>query len=650
VNSREAAPMPLEHETLPITDDDDVIRAALRHAEVPALLPALAYATGDLTLLRPHLRPDPARMLEPDAGISEEQKAEAFDLAFDALVRFRDGGGRMAPPPGTEALRAMLEFAVGGAAMDDYLPLFREELAVGSEDLRAPDWRKDDLAPDREFRVGIVGAGMSGLVAAHRLAQAGVPYVIIEKNDDVGGTWLENTYPGCRVDVPNHFYSYSFAQKDDWPQHFSSQDVLLDYFRTCADQFGIRPHIRFRTEVMSASFDDERALWTLALRTADGVEETLDVNAIVCAVGQLNRPSWPDIAGRDRFAGASFHSAQWDHSVDLTGKRVGVIGTGASAVQFIPVIAEQVADLVVFQRTAPWLVPTPDYHEEVADELRWLLRHVPAYAHWYRFWLFWRNAEGMLPLVAVDPGWQPSDRSVSALNEMLRILLTQYLEAEFGDRPDLLEKVTPDYPPAAKRVIRDNGIWARTLKRDNVHLVTEKISEITPKGVATADGVEHEFDVLIYGTGFQASRFLTPMKVVGRGGADLHERWDGNARAHLGIVVPKFPNLFMLYGPNTNIVINGSIIYFSECEVHYLVECIRLLLETGTRALDCREDVHDAYNVKIDDGNRMRAWGASTVNTWYRNEKGRIAQNWPFSLLDYWQQTRAPDPAEYELL
>ncbi len=642
--------MAFEHETLPITDDDETIRAALRHAEVPALLPALAYATGDLTLLRPHLRPDPNRMLEPDAGISEEQKAEAYELAFDALVKLRDGGGGIAPAPSPDALQAMLEFAVGGAEMDEYLQLFREELAVGGEDLRAPDWRKDDLAPERDFRVAIIGAGMSGIVAAYRLAQAGVPYVILEKNDDVGGTWLENTYPGCRVDVPNHFYSYSFAQKDDWPEHFSSQDVLLDYFRTCADELDIRPHIRFRTEVESATFDDDRAIWTLALRDADGEHDTLEVNAIVCAVGQLNRPSWPDIPGRDRFEGASFHSAQWDHSVDLTGKRVGVIGTGASAVQFIPVIAEHVADLVVFQRTAPWLVPTPDYHQEVSNEVRWLLRHVPAYAHWYRFWLFWRNAEGMLPLVAVDPEWQPSDRSVSAPNEMLRLLLMGYLEAEFGDRPDLLEKVTPDYPPAAKRVIRDNGIWARTLKRDNVHLVTEKITEITPTGVATADGAEHEFDVLIYGTGFQASKFLTPMQVVGRNGADLHEGWDGNARAYLGIVVPKFPNLFLLYGPNTNIVINGSIIYFSECEVHYLVECIRLLFETGKRALDCRQDVHDAYNVKIDEGNEQRAWGASTVNTWYRNEHGRIAQNWPFSLLDYWQQTREPDPADYELL
>ncbi|MDQ1521094.1 MAG: 4-hydroxyacetophenone monooxygenase [Actinomycetota bacterium] len=642
--------MPLEHETLPITEDDDVIRSALRYADVPALLPALAYATGDLTLLRPDLRPDPNRMLEPDAGISEEQKATAYDLAFDALVALRDSGGQLAVPPGPDDLRAMLEFAVGGVDMEDYLQLFREELAVGGEDLRAPQWRKADLAPDRPFLVGIVGAGMSGLVAAHRLDQAGVPYVIIEKNDDVGGTWLENTYPGCRVDVPNHFYSYSFAQRDDWPQHFSSQDVLLDYFRTCADEFGIREHIRFGTEVMSASFDDEHANWTLALRSSDGREDTLEVQALISAVGQLNRPSWPDIAGRDHFAGASFHSAQWDHSVDLRGKRVAVIGTGASAVQFIPVVAEQAASLVVFQRTAPWLVPTPDYHEEVAGEIRWLLRHVPSYAHWYRFWLFWRNAEGMLPLVAVDPEWEPQERSVSALNEMLRMLLAGYLDMEFGDRPDLLAQVTPDYPPSAKRVIRDNGIWARTLKRENVQLVTEKISEITPAGVMTADGVEHDVDVIIYGTGFQASRFLTPMKVVGRGGADLHQEWDGNARAYLGVVVPRFPNLFLLYGPNTNIVINGSIIYFSECEVHYLVECLRLLLETGQRALDCRQDVHDTYNVRIDEGNLQRAWGVSKVNSWYKNEKGRVAQNWPFSLLEYWRQTRTADPSDYELL
>jgi 4-hydroxyacetophenone monooxygenase len=263
--------------------------------------------------------------------------------------------------------------------------------------------------------------------------------------------------------------------------------------------------------------------------------------------------------------------------------------------------------------------------------------------------LFWRSAEGLLPFATVDPDWE-QDGAISAQNEMLRQLLTGYLQMEFADRPDLLEKVVPDYPPAAKRVIRDNGIWARTLKRDNVDLVTTPIAEITPTGVRTVDGAEHAADVLIYGTGFQASRFLTPMKVVGRGGIDLHEHWDGDARAYLGITVPRFPNLFLLYGPNTNIVINGSIIFFSECEVHYLTECVRMLLERDKRALDCRPEVHDAYNVHIDEENRLRAWGASSVNSWYKNAKGRVTQNWPHSLLEYWKQTREVNPSDYEWL
>jgi 4-hydroxyacetophenone monooxygenase len=358
----------------------------------------------------------------------------------------------------------------------------------------------------------------------------------------------------------------------------------------------------------------------------------------------------PDIEGIDRFEGPSFHSARWDPTVELAGRRVAVIGTGASAVQLIPAIADEVGELLVFQRTPPWLVPTPDYHDQVSEGQMWLFRHLPGFAEWYRFWLFWRNAEGMLPMVSVDPDWMPNDQSVSPANEMLRQLLTGYLQVEFADRPDLLEKVVPAYPPSAKRVIRDNGIWARTLKRDDVQLISDGITEITETGIRTDDGAVHEVDIIVFGTGFQASDFLTPMQVVGRHGVDLHERWAGDARAYLGITIPGFPNLFCLYGPNTNIVINGSIIYFSECEVQYLLGCLRLLFESGHAALDCRPEVHDAYNRRIDEGNLQRAWGVSTVNSWYRNATGRSAQNWPFTLLDYWQQTREPDPDDYELL
>jgi 4-hydroxyacetophenone monooxygenase len=489
---------------------------------------------------------------------------------------------------------------------------------------------------------------MSGLAAAHRLRQAGVEVTIFEKNTDVGGTWFENTYPGARVDVPNHLYSYSFAQTTEWPEFFSAQRHLLDYFRWCADELGLREHIRFGTEVTLAEFDDERQVWKVTVR-ADGVEETREFNAVCSAVGQLNRPHFPEIAGMDRFAGPSFHSAEWDDSVRLAGKSVGVIGTGASGAQFIPAVAEQASELVVFQRTAPWLAPTPNYHDALPEGVRWIFGIAPEYAKWDRLWLFWRSHEGGLPAAKVDPEWEPQERSVSPINEMVRLMLTEYLRAEFPE-DDLFQKVVPDYPPISKRIVRDNGIWARTLRRDNVELITDKIEEITEKGVRTSDGIEREFDVIIYGTGFHASKFLMPMKVTGRGGTDIHERWGGDdARAYLGITVPEFPNLFLMYGPNTNIVINGSIIYFSECEAHYIVECVRLLLDTEKQSLEVRGDVHDEYNKLVDKTNLEMAWGVSNAHTWYKNSKGRITQNWPFSLIEYWERTREPDPADYVL-
>jgi 4-hydroxyacetophenone monooxygenase len=496
--------------------------------------------------------------------------------------------------------------------------------------------------------VAVIGAGMSGLLAAHRLRQAGIDVVVYEKNPEVGGTWLQNTYPGCRVDVASHLFCYSFAQRDDWPQHFSTQPELLEYFKKFSADFDLRPLIHFSTNVEAIQFDDESAAWNVCTVDADGRSESAIFQAVINATGQLNRPNLPDIAGRDSFAGPAFHSAEWDHDIDLAGKRVAVIGTGASAAQFIPVIAQRAQQVLVFQRTPNWLAPTMDYHDSVADGQRWLLNHVPYYSQWYRFWLFWRYAEGILPAVKVDPDWDGHGQTVSAANEQLRMLLGMYLGLCFGDRADLLAKVMPDYPPAAKRIIRDNGVWAETLKRDNVDLITDPIASIEPSGLRMADGIEHDVDVIIYGTGFQASRFLTPMRVIGRGGVDLHEQWDGNARAYLGIVAPNFPNFFMLYGPNTNIVVNGSIIYFSECEVHYVLQCLRHVLESKARAIDCLPEVHDRYNDRIDEGNLLMAWGASSVHSWYKSDSGRVAQNWPFSLLEFWQQTREVDSADYE--
>jgi 4-hydroxyacetophenone monooxygenase len=631
------------------TADRDLLAEAVRTAYLPALLVALAQALGDLSLLRNDLRPDPARVQEPAAGLTREQRDAARELAIQSLELLQEQPRRDVEPSDDDTLRRLCSFLIGQPVSDEYLQLLREELGVSGEDVRTPQWRKDDLDSERPFSVLIVGAGMSGLAAAHRLHQANVPYVVVEKNNDVGGTWFDNRYPGCRVDVPNHLYSYSFFQRPDWPQRFTQQEMLLDYFRDAADALDLRKHIRFGTEVVDATFREAEGDWAVRIRAADGREETLVANVLVSAVGQLNRPKLPDVAGRESFAGTAFHSAQWDASVDLRGKRVAVIGTAASGIQLIPAIADEVAELHVYQRTPNWFMPTPDYHADTPPGMQWLLDNVPTYSEWYRLSLFWRLSEGMLAAARVDPEWPQDGRSVSARNEGLRELLSQYLDSQFEDAPDLLARVLPGYPPLAKRILLDNGVWATTLKRDDVELISDVIDEITPAGVV-AGGQLREVDVIVYATGFHASEFLTPLRIRGRGGRDLHEHWDGDARAYLGLTVPGFPNLFCLYGPNTNLVANGSIIYFSECAVQYILSAIWLLLERRANALDCRPDAHDSYNDAVDDANSRMAWGAATVNTWYRNANGRIAQNWPFTLLEFWQRTRQLDLADYELL
>jgi 4-hydroxyacetophenone monooxygenase len=616
--------------------DDATIAEHVRTAYLPALLVALAEATGDLTLLRDDLRPDPIRIQAPHGGLSRDQREAARALAVGALRRLLAGDAMPLARTDQSVTRELVCFLTGQSLPDDEMQLLCEELGLPGVDHRAPDWHARDVDPDRDVRVLIIGAGMSGLVAAHRLAQAGVSYVVVEKNADVGGTWFENRYPGCRVDVPNHMYSYSFFQRDDWPQRFSPQAELLDYFRECADAFGLRDHIRFETEVMDATFRDEHRDWRVRVRGPGG-EEVLTAHVLVSAVGQLNRPKLPDIQGRDTFAGQILHSAQWDPGVDLAGRRFAVVGTGASGIQVIPAIAGDVEQLVVYQRTPNWFMPTPDYHAPMPDGMQWLMAHVPAYNQWYRLSLFWRLSEGALPAARLGPR-----------NEELRAALSLYLDAQFEARPDLLEQVRPDYPPLAKRILLDDGSWAAALTRDNVELVTEPIERITPSGIVSG-GVARDVDVIVFATGFTASSFLAPMKILGRDGVDLHERWNGDARAYLGLTIPGFPNLFCLYGPNTNLVANGSIIFFSECEVRYVLGAVKLMLERGVQALDCKQAVHDEYNRRVDEANAQMAWGATEVNSWYRNASGRISQNWPFSLLEFWQQTRAPDPDDYEL-
>jgi 4-hydroxyacetophenone monooxygenase len=612
---------------------------------------ALVHVTGDASLLDEFPRPVYDFFAEGRlGGYNEETQSRLRARAKAAIEAYLVNGQKLPPAPSPATLHKMMNFVAGVDIPEHYLPFMEEELGISGEDAKHPHWESPKLqAARKDMRVVVIGAGMSGILSAIRLQQAGIAFDVIEKNPDVGGTWLENTYPGCRVDNPNHMYSFSFEPNHDWPYHYSTQDVLLDYFRRTADKYGLRQHIRFGTQVLETRFDEKTAKWHVTVKDKSGKEETLVADAVISAVGQLNQPKMPDIPGVGSFKGPAFHSATWRHDVDLKGKRVNVIGTGASAFQFVPEIAPDVKELKVFQRTPPWLGPTPDYHDKVGEGKKWLLEHVPFYAKWYRFWIFWMMTDGIYEFVKTDPTWNGSPNAVSPNNALLREMLTAAIKPQTDDAPWLFDKIIPDYPFGGKRSLRDNGKWVEALKRPNVALVTEPIAEINATGVKTKDGKQYDSDVLIYGTGFHASNFLRTFKVYGRGGQELHDRWNGDARAYLGMTVPGFPNFFMIYGPNTNIVVNGSIIFFSECSVRYIIGCLRLLAETGSATLEPKEKVHDTFIARVDEANKMLGWGAPQVTSWYKNATGRVSQNWPFPLVEYWSATLNPNPNDFEL-
>jgi 4-hydroxyacetophenone monooxygenase len=637
----------LDHVAQVVASDDE-IAAAVQDADLPALLAALATLTNDKRLLSDALRPPPARMgasIKPQGGMSDEAQDKARRLAVQAIITYRDQGS---PPPHPDA--SMLEQAMrflARTAGPEYLPLLKHELAL-PRDLGAPNWTKADIAAGRDFKVAVIGAGLSGVAAAYRLEQAGVPYKVFEKNADVGGVWWENTYPGCRLDTPNFAYSYSFAQKQDWPEQFSRQVEIQKYVSAVADGTSVRANIAFQTEVVAMSYDDASSTWEIESRDAGGKVSAETFNAIITATGQLNRPAYPDIDGLGSFKGKAFHSAQWPKDLDLAGKRVAVVGTGASAYQIVPSVVDDVSELRVFQRNPPWMLPTPNYHEEIKPGMSWLLHHVPYYGRWFRFWQFWIAAEGRLPLVEVEQDWE-HPISVGRANEGLRLECIEHLKTQLSDRPDLLEKLTPTYPPGAKRMVRDNGVWAAALKQPHTKLVTDRIARIEERGIVTSDGKLHEVDIIVFATGFQASDYLAPMKVTGRHGRDLHQWWAGDCRAYLGITLPGFPNLFMTAGPTTGVVVNGSAIFSAECAVEYALSAIHGLLASGYAAMDIRLAPFDEFNERVDAGNLTKAWGVAKTTSWYRNKFGRASQTWPFSLLEYWRLTEHADLNDYEL-
>ena len=606
---------------------------------------SLLHMSGDPELIRGTLRPAGLFLNEVQGYMSEEDKAAVRALALPIIADYRDRGCPDPEPVSPELLKEMMEFLVCEPVPDEYVPMVLEEMELDGRDVRAG--REPDHAAT-DFPVVVIGCGESGLLAGIRLKEAGIGFTIIERNAGVGGTWWQNTYPGARVDVGNHFYCYSFEPSDHWTQFFAEQPELQRYFQEVMDSHGIAEHVRFETEVIAAAWDEATASWSVTVRDRDGDLSTLRARAVISAVGQLNRPYTPTIAGQDRFSGPAFHSAEWDHDVDLTGKRVAMIGAGASGFQIAPAIADKVAQLNVFQRTAQWMFPNPNYHAEVGAGVQWALRHLPFYGRWYRFLLFWPGCDKGLAAAKVDPDFPDQQRAVSEINDITRMMFTEWITSQIGDDPELQAKVIPDYPATGKRTLQDNGSWLRTLTRDNVELIRTPIARIEPDAVVTDDGVRHPVDVIVYATGFHANRVLWPMTITGRDSRVLAEQWGERPTAYLGISVPGFPNFFCMYGPGTNLASGGSLIFHSECQMRYIAQCLDLLITGGNRSMEPRAERLDDWVARTQAEMRTMVWAQPSIrHSFYKNADGDIYTLSPWRLVDYWTWTRKPDPADF---
>lgn len=647
------------HAGEPFTDSDEAIAAALQDVSVPTLLMSCVHMTDDdavrRAILDGPLRPAGLFLNEVQGFMSEEARAAARELALGVIADYRDRGCPEPEPVDPQTLRQMMDWIASAEVPDEYVPMMLEEMGLTGDpgDPRdpRPDLRSDPTAR-ADFPVVVIGAGQSGLLAAIRLKQAGIPFTVIEKNPGVGGTWWENTYPGARVDVGNHFYCYSF-EPARWSEFFARQPELQSYFAGVADRHGLAGHIRFDTTVTSATWDEALGEWHVEVVDSGGAARTLRARAVISAVGQLNQPFVPVLPGAESFAGPAFHTARWDHDADLADKDVVMIGAGASGFQIAPAIAPTVGRLTVFQRSAQWMFPNPDYHATVGPGVQWALRHLPFYGRWYRFLIFWPGCDTGLAAAKVDPDWPDQQRAVSQANDLARMMFTEWITSQVGGDPDaaaLAAKVIPDYPATGKRTLQDNGSWLATLRRDNVDLVRCGVDHVEADAVVDAEGRRHPADVLVYATGFRVNDFLGSLDVRGRGGVGLHAMWGERPAAYLGITVPGFPNFFCMYGPGTNLASGGSLIFHSECQIRHIVGCLDLLLESGRTAIEPRPEAYDDWYERSQAEMRTMVWSQPSIaHSFYKDANGVVHSLSPWRLVDYWQWTRRPDPAHYTL-
>ncbi len=623
--------------TGPAAADPGELRDNLRQADPGVLLAVLAQLTGDPSVIDTYARkishiPDPPER----AGVTDPDTAEALvNAIIDALNQPRPHDA--VPAADRDLFARLLPIALGSEVDDEQVELLLEQ---GGFHRSQPTLPRTVPIP-QSVNIAIVGAGIAGMSVALAAAAEGVSYEIFDRNEEVGGTWLTTTYPGIGVDTPSAYYSLSWEVNPDWSSYYPQGAEYQRYLVALADKYKLREHTRFGREVEALWWDADRNRWQIHSVGAEGRDVSY-ASVVITAAGYLNRPRWPDVKGRETFAGTSIHSAKWDPSVNLVGKKVAIIGAGCTAVQIVDACVDVMEHLTVFQRQPHWVAPRKRPTDQVPAHRRYLGRHLPYYANWNRLKSYWGTADNNYPVILQDPEWAKDHLSISAANDVLLQMCLHYIEQTFGRDTELAQKVTPDFAPYGKRIIRDPGGYYAALTRGHVDVEAGEPAQVNAKGIVTQEGRQIDLDVIIYATGYYLD-FLSTIDIRGRDGKKLTDEWGDSPRAYRGGTVPGFPNLFTMSAPNYSPGHGAGANFSMEVLAHYIIECLQLMALRGAATMEVTQRAYEDYVAEIDETMSGTVWcHTPNAHTYYRSGSGRVVVATPYRLVDVWQQHRAP--------
>lgn len=622
--------------------DWPLLEEGIRKANIPSLLMVLHQMTGEGKWLDQPYAPGRSPGLDDnDSGqLPEELQREIREAAAKAIREWLTGKPLALPRPDNSHLAAMLSVAMTEHVPEEYGDIVAAGMSYDNDPGEAP-------AGTAEKTAIVIGGGISGICAGIELQNLGIEYTLFEKNGDFGGTWFENRYPGCGVDTPSLTYTFS-CRPNDWSMHFPLRDEIEGYLLETAQHFELYRRARFNTTVQEARWDEKACKWTVTVVDPEGTTEVHVADYVFSAVGILNIPKYPEIEGLEGFTGEVYHTSRWPEDADLAGKRVAVVGNGASGMQVVPAIADEVSQLTIFARSKQWAAPFPQFRKEVPDGVRYLMRVVPLYRAWLEQRLSWTFNDRVHGTLFRDPDFEHPDRAVNPINDGHRRAFTRYVEEQLAGYPDLIKAVLPDYPPFAKRMLLDNG-WYRTLKKPHVQLISDRLGRVEGNCLEASSGETVEADVIILATGFQTTRVLGSYAVIGRQGKVLKEVWgEDDAAAYLGTLVPDFPNFFILLGPNVGSGHGGSMIRNIENQMHFAGEVVRAAVSEGAAAVEVRDSVYRDYKRSIDEAHEKLVWTHPGTENWYRNSKGRVVAITPWRNDAFWRMTRTPKPEDLQ--